>query len=272
MSRETVNCGNGGSGTEYHVPDRKVLRKMKYLSDQQGIVNRYLAEGENWESHLENTRNFTVECLEESQPGTVALLGSGWLLDIPLDYLLKKQDAVYLIDIVHPPQIIKKAGKYQKMKIVRADLTGGGIQGAYNLVQQYLRSGKGSVLDIICQASLGGIDADFIISLNVLNQLDILLIDYISRYMDLREDEIREFRERIQEQHIGLLPAGKSCLITDVEEKGYNRRNELVSSRNLIYTELPETDCLRTWKWNFDTRDEYHRQPVTEMTVNALRF
>ncbi len=56
---------------------------MKYISDQKGILNRYLAEGNNWEAHLEKTRGFITGCLEKNKPETVAVLGSGWLLDIP---------------------------------------------------------------------------------------------------------------------------------------------------------------------------------------------
>ena len=92
--------------------NRKILRRMEYLSDQKGIMNRYLAEADNWESHLKHTRDFIVKCLGEKHYGTMVVLGSGWLLDLPLDFITSRTREVYLLDIVHPPQILKKIVKY----------------------------------------------------------------------------------------------------------------------------------------------------------------
>ncbi len=60
---------------------------------------------------------------------------------------------------------------------------------------------------IACQATTAGIRPDFIVSINILNQLDILLVDYVSRFMKISEEDKAVFRKRIQQQHIELLNA-----------------------------------------------------------------
>jgi len=242
---------------------------MKYTSDQRGIMNRYLAEGNNWESHLEQTRSFIIKCLEKNEGESVAVLGSGWLLDTPIDYLCNRYKTVFLVDIVHSPQILNKAKKMKNVWLISADLTGGAIEGTYNFVRHYRKTGAGSVLDIPFQANLSGINADYVISLNILNQLDILLVDYISRFIKVPEEEIEVFRTRIQQQHLDMLPAGRSCLVSDIEERVLNRGNNLVSTRRLVYSNLPDGKDIEKWTWTFDTRGEYNRGCSTEMLVYA---
>jgi hypothetical protein len=250
----------------------KILRRMKFSSDQQGILNRYLGEGDNWESHLDKTRAFIVECLEQSGAETVALLGSGWLLDVPLDYLARRFRKIWLVDIVHPRQIVQKVSKMEHAELVEADLTGGAVRGVYDYAQQYRKGAGGSILDIPFQSALPGIRPDYVVSLNILNQLDMLLIDYLSRFMDIPGDEKRLFRRRIQEQHLKLLEPGRSCLISDTEERVLDRKGTLVSSRPLVFATLPEGRENREWTWTFDTRGAYNRGMQTGFLVRALRF
>ena len=171
---------------------------MKYLSDQQGIMNCYLAEGENWEPHLKKTKDFILQCLQENKYASVAVIGSGWLLDVPMDFLAENCKSVYLIDVIHPPQIIQKIRKYENAKAVMADVTGGAIQGAYHFTRVYRKSGGESILDIPFNAAVPGMRTDYVISLNILNQLDILLIDYLKKHVEITPGEEIEFRKRIQ--------------------------------------------------------------------------
>ncbi|MFC2081411.1 hypothetical protein ACFLR8_04295 [Bacteroidota bacterium] len=252
--------------------DKKILRRMKYTSDQKGIMNRYLSEGDNWDQHLVRTRDFIVSCLEKSQAGSVAVLGSGWLLDVPLEFLCGHFKEVFLVDIVHPRQIVHKIKGIKNARLVSADVTGGAIEGAYNLVRNYRKTGSGNILDIACQASLTGIKADYVISLNILNQLDILLVDFITGFIEVPEEEKAIFRKRIQQQHVNLLKSRCSCLISDIEERILNRENKIISTKSLVYADLPEGDLLEEWIWTFDTRGEYNPKHSTEMLVRAICF
>lgn len=68
--------------------DVRILRKMKILSDQQGIINRYLREKDVWNEHLENSKSFITGCLKKRMARNILILGSGWLLDLPAPMLM----------------------------------------------------------------------------------------------------------------------------------------------------------------------------------------
>ena len=74
------------------------------------------------------------------------------------------------------------------------------------------------------------------------------------------------------DQHLDLLPAGCSCLISDVEERVLNRANQAVSSKRLAYTDLPKGSNQGEWTWTFDTRGEYNKGHNTEMEVFAVQL
>ena len=122
---------------------------MKYISDQQGIMNRYYAESNGWNEHLQRCRSFILENIRKHKPGTIMILGSGWLLDVPLDEILTECERVYLADIHHPSQVqhkVKKAGNAQP---IYADISGGAIQQIYSLVKTFKKDKiKKSLKDI----------------------------------------------------------------------------------------------------------------------------
>jgi len=89
-------------------PLQRSLRKMGYFKDQEGIARRYISEKSNGDNHLTNTKKFIFNCLEENRSKKVSILGSGWLLDIPVEYLLKNFKEVVFYDIRHPRQILHK--------------------------------------------------------------------------------------------------------------------------------------------------------------------
>ena len=66
-----------------------------------------------------------------------------------------------------------------------------------------------------------------------------------------------------------MLPAGRSCFISDIEERVLNSENNLVSTKRLVYSNLPEGKDMEEWNWTFDTQGEYNRGYSTEMLVYA---
>ena len=114
--------------------------------------------------------------------------------------------------------------------------------------------------------------ADFYISINILNQLDILLIDYIQKQKLLNPDQEKQLRKIIQTNHIRSLPEGKSCIITDFEEILYNKEDNVETKRPLIYADLPEGRFSEQWQWNFDLNKTYYPGKKTIFNVTAIDF
>ncbi len=246
---------------------------MKYLSDQRGLIGRYLAEENNWQEHLENARDFIVKCLQEAGHDSVTVLGSGWLLDVPIEYIAENFKTVYLVDLVHPSQVVHRISKFGNVSPVVADVTGGAVEGAYRFVRQYRRKKGGSILEIDFQAVLPGeIRHGYTISVNLLSQIDTFLVDYLKMHVRIPEEEEKEFRRRIQSRHLSLLRPGESCLITDVEERKINRKGLQVFSKRSVHCNLPPGAWNTQWIWRFDSRGEYYPGHRAEMQVRAIRF
>ena len=128
---------------------KKVLKEMKYISDQQGIMNRYFAESKGWNEHLQNSRSFILENIRKHRPETVMILGSGWLLDVPLDELLSECKQVYLADIIHPSQVHHRVKKAKNAQLISTDISGGAIEQIYNLVKAFKKDKVQKSLDTV---------------------------------------------------------------------------------------------------------------------------
>jgi hypothetical protein len=251
----------------------KIIRRMGFVRDQEGIMNRYLGESSQWQLHLEKTRSFISSSFTNFEAKSVAVLGSGWLLDVPLDDLRLMFEHVYLVDIHHPPQIRKKIAGMDAVELVEEDLSGGAIEQVWNL----LRKNKSGIpatrlMDqISLNPPLSEIQPDAFISVNLLNQLDILLCDHIRRKLPYQQELSASFRTAIQAFHLEWITKKPGCLVTDIAEHRIPLKGE-ASSKSLLYTDLPEGIRRESWKWDFDSRGSYHPGARTHMEVQAVEW
>lgn len=254
---------------------KKRVRKMKYISDQEGIMKRYFREKENWYSHLENTRQFILNSFQDGKGkiDTIAILGSGWLLDFPLEEIKDRFKKIYLIDVHHPPQIQKKTEKYKNIKLFETDLSGGGIDFCWDLRKQKEDHFKKYILDEFTpNIPELPFKPDAFISLNILNQLDILLVDFLKeKKARIIDAEILRFRKKIQKSHLNWIKEKPGCLITDFTE--LNQKNgEDLQEKKLIHINLPEGKRAEEWTWDFDLSKTYHPDFETRFKVKAIEW
>ena len=236
-------------------------------------MNRYLRESSQWKQHLEKTRNFISESFAHTEAETVAVLGSGWLLDVPLDHLVQRFRHVFLVDIHHPIQIRKLTAGMKQVELIEADLSGGAIE----KIWQYSRENRsitqdGLALDQIpLDPPLAHIQADALISVNLLNQLDIILCDYILKQKPFQQEALTPFRATIQAFHLDWISKKPACLVTDILEEVVDKNGEK-SSKALLYTHLPEAMRQDRWWWDFDSLGTYHPGSRTRMEVQAIEW
>jgi len=259
--------------TDKHRIPTRILREMKMISDQQGIMERYLAEAEGWKEHIEKTRAYILESVGRIRPSSILVCGSGWLLDLPMDELVSGSRELYLADIHHPVQVRRKTEKLPGCRLLKMDLTGGAVQGSYDYVKRYRKTGlKESLAAIPVRIPRLPFDPDLVISLNLLNQMDILLVDYIRRHIALEQDERAAFRSRIQKNHLDFLSAYPACLVSDTEEIIINRDGRETGRNNLIYSAFPAGKRPQSWIWRFDESGYYKRGMKTHMLVRAVEL
>lgn len=249
------------------------IRRMGFIKDQEGIMNRYLRESSQWKNHLERTRSFISTSFAQTEAETVAVLGSGWLLDVPLDHLLERFRRVYLVDIHHPIQIRKLTEGMSQVELIEADLTGGAIERIWQYSHEnHISTQNEPVLDHIpFDPPLDHIQADAYISVNLLNQLDIILCDYLLKQKPFQQEALTPFRTAIQTFHLDWISKKPACLVSDILEEVVDK-NGVLSSKALLYTHLPEGMREDRWWWDFDTMGTYHPGSRTRMEVQAIEW
>ncbi len=251
----------------FGTPDERVFRKMGYFGDQAGIMRRYRREQEHWDTHLQNTRQFAVRAMQGKNHQTAAVLGSGWLLDVPINELTRYFEKVYLYDIQHPAAVKKQVQSLDNVELCVCDISNF-AHAVYEYTKQYRNCKQRPPINMIQpQMKLDLSGFDFVFSCNILNQLDILLVDYLAQFFELSDEEITAFRKNIQQHHIDLLPPNRSCIVADYEEIVYTLNGKEISRKISIYHPITQCPAAERWVWEFDTCMTYYRGKKTFFKV-----
>lgn len=256
----------------YHRSKDKILSKIGYYNDQKGIINRYLREVLNWNPHLEKTKKAILDGTKGKTSDKVIVLGSGWLLDVPFEELAGTFKEVWLADVYHPPQVVKKAAQFQNIKFIQTELTGL-AESIYNSTKVYRKTKFKTPVDEF--APVPPIDLgqyDYVVSCNILSQLNVILTDYLKEYHSYTDDELNRITQKIQKSHIDWLPRNKSVMICDLEEWVMDAEEKVSNKRQLINVPLPGIETMVSWVWKFDTQMTYYPMCKTHFKVAAFNI
>ena len=257
---------------EAEIPAR-VLRRMGYCADSRGIIDRFIQTNGAWETHRQRTRNFILQAVTGKKIEKLAVYGSGWLLDLPLDELSEIAGSVRLFDLIHPAQVIRRIRKLRNVKAVRADITGGAVIRAYQAVKSYRYEGRKTTPDEICSCSFMPEDGtDFAVSLNILSQIGLMITDFLKSHMPCLPEETDRIMYLLQRAHLQLLMPGRSCLITDVRELNFDYQDQLVGTCEMLMHPLPDSVRAENWEWQFDPQGGYKTERKTFFQVMALEL
>jgi hypothetical protein len=250
-------------------PSKKIIKRMGFSDDQEGIMRRYINEEGNWNEHLQNSKNFIRETIEKRTPKKVAVLGSGWLLDLPVDFLASYCSKIYLFDIRHPKPIINRLKKYSNVTCIEADITGGLIEYVYQAVKMKDYSFIEHPPHVLFSMKE---EVDYTVSLNLINQLDILIIEFLRRKTTFNDAQLIPLRKQIQFNHIKSLTPGASSIICDYQELIFNRTGELIKESPLVFDSFPESSEKKEWTWKFDNNMTYYPNRNTHFKVKAQQL
>ncbi len=253
-------------------PTRRILKKMGYFRDQEGIMNRYLRESAEWEAHLEKTRDVILNKIGEKLPERIIVLGSGWLLDFPLEEAWEICRDIELVDIIHPPQILNRIRKFPGIRTLGMDLSGGMIAQTYYGLKNRLSLEEINRLTALPLEFNPDQKNTLFISLNVMSQLDSLPSEYIVKKTSVSYHDLLEFRSGIQERHLEFLKSVKGLLITDYAEIYRNLSNGSVNEKQILITGLERILPEEEWKWEFDSQGIYRENCSTSMRVLVVSF
>jgi hypothetical protein len=248
---------------------RRILHRLDYYNYQHGFIVRHLKQGTGWDAHLEKCRRFILKSLEIHKPAKVTVLGSGWLLELPLAEIIEKVENVYLVDVVHPPEVIQQVSKIPAVKLLTEDVSGGLIEEIWKKTSKLPFFRKlDSLKEITIPEYKPDFDPGMVISLNILSQLEVLPLRYLTKKSKADEVELKAFRKEIQYKHVNFLKRYKSVLITDLTEI-FTDKSGNKSEKVSIITELPAGQYRDDWTWDFDLlgSDFHGKRSVMEVAA-----
>lgn len=254
------------NSTEY----RRILQKMGYYNYQSGLIFRHMNQEGGWDEHLEHCRTFILKALDHYSPSTISVLGSGWLMELPLAEIVERDIKVSLIDIVHPPEVLAQAGILKNVNLVEADVSGGLISEVWHKSSKYSFIKKMKSLDdISINEYIPEYDPGMVISLNILTQLESLLVDFIKKRSNVSEEDFLIFRKEIQNKHIDFLKKHQSVLITDIAEISTSSSGNVKPVQTMV-ADVPEGILKEEWTWNFDSKGIDFYNSTSVMKVLAM--
>jgi hypothetical protein len=254
------------------IPGKLVLHRMGYYDDQDGIMRRYRAEEPSWDFHLQKSRELIIKTIDLFNPSAITVLGSGWLLDLPVEKMVMYKRSVTLVDVLLPGTIETRLQVFRHVRFIQNDVTGGLISGVYENVRRGIfrqRVDINKILNFKPYEPPEG--SDLVISLNLLSQLDSIPIDYLKKKAKISDEEVKVIKQRVQQQHIDMLRERNSLLITDFYEHPVNSGNGS-EGKSTIAVDLPQGISREEWDWTFDTRKDYNPWSGTIFRVAGIIF
>ena len=101
------------------------FKTLGYLHELIAIQSRYKRVAKHWSSHTENCKEVLIDAAKKCHRHKKAvILGSGLLLDIPLDYLARNFDVIVLVDLIHLRSVKKNVKRYTNIELISHDVTG----------------------------------------------------------------------------------------------------------------------------------------------------
>lgn len=252
------------------TPCPQYVRHMDYLYEAIAMRSRYRRNRTAWQSHLEQTRKMVLAKAESSLNRTrVVILGSGLLLDVPLEELASLFNEVVLVDIVFLPEVRSRVKPYNNVRLVQHDVT--------NMAQKLyenIRSGHRELPQAASAVPDIDINTGLVVSLNILSQLWVMPRAYARKSLrHLDEQEVDDWCEQIVRSHYAFLQslACPVCLIADHEFIKRDQEGRIVSQGSTIAgLALPEPETC--WTWDIVPLGEKDRFVSKELKVGVWQM
>lgn len=242
------------------------LAPMGYVRELSGLARRAEQCADAWRPHLEATRRHIEAAVQGCKgQGTVLVVGSGLLLDVPIYMLSDRFRRVVLADIFHARQVRRVARDLANVELLQADITGV-VEPAYD----YARRRQTGPLPRGRPGLPNGEAFDAIVSVNLLSQLAPMPRQYIKAHRPaVPPKALHEFSKRIVEQHLAWLRRlrGQTVLIADYQREEQRNDGIMTCSNILEGIRLPEADA--SWAWDIAPLGSVYRDIEVRHRVAA---
>lgn len=214
-----------------------------------------------WQDHLGKCHQLIREQWQRLQPKSIMIIGSGLLMEIPINDLLEKSEKIYLVDLVHNRDVRALAKRHRKIELIEKDISS---------LLTILNKGWGAIqLKNIPWEQLNPWElpkVDWVISANLLSQIPLMISDSLPMTASVYKD----FARRLRDQHIErLLKQGEAVLLFADFETRYVDHNQQVIQNDSYNVNLQNLKFLREWIWEVSPYGETSKDYKVEMLVKA---
>ncbi|MCH7833073.1 MAG: hypothetical protein IIC55_09410 [Proteobacteria bacterium] len=234
------------------------LKAMGYVKELIAVEARHRRCAGAWAPHLETCRKLIGDAARDAGHGRVTVLGSGLLLDVPVDELAGLFKEVILVDIFHMPAIQERVRAHANVRLVTADVTGV-VEATWN----HVAAGSVGPLPPPQADASAYADSDLVVSANLLTQLPLLPLGLVQKKgRGYGEEETQAFARRIVENHLELLAAlpGRVTVLTETQRVICDGPEVLHEIDPLFGAALPAAAVRKHWTWNIAPRPEINRK------------
>ena len=246
------------------------IRRMGYLNEAMDMRRRARRHASAWSGHLDRSRAFLLAAAERcAAKERVTILGSGLLLDVPLEKLSSLFGEVVLMDVICLPEARAHVRELPNVRFVEFDVTG--------IVQALVRNGDKGISELPEPATKPAAEirgSSLVVSLNILTQLWLVPRVYASQaFRGLDQYAVDEWCGRIVASHYAALRslACDVCLIADHGFVKRDAQGNVISRASSVYgIDLPVPDA--SWTWNIAPIDIISPSFAKELIVGAWHF
>ncbi len=239
-------------------PSTRHAKRLGYAYESVAIQSRYERQKEAWLPHVKNCHSF----FKKLSGNSIVILGSGALIDIPIEELQKQFEKIYLVDIVHPRKVLKEFKDSQRVECITLDITG------LNKILGKKFSEK-QILEVLSKTNIEALPkSDVLVSCNLLSQLPLKPVHYIAKNIPSIDQKF--LKKKIQRQHIELLKefSGRPFVISDVELAYRDASNHLANRQDTVHVKIP-LENEEVWYWQIAPRGEISYSYSADLKVLA---
>ena len=245
------------------TPCQPRFRKLGYLTELIAIEAKYVRVKKHWQPHLDQSRQAITEASERvAQHRKVIVLGSGMLLDIPLEILSARFNEVVLVDVAHLNRVRRQTRQFSNVKLAEADIT--------DMTDAILAYQMGDALPT-STLNIPGYDehTDLVISLNLFSQLPVTPRIWLDRKFNIEHETFYRWSAHISEQHLSALTQLDCSVLVmgDMSHTCLQHEVEINRDDFMVDLHLPLPD--RSWSWPVDPLGELPDKLVIDAQVGA---
>jgi hypothetical protein len=248
------------------TPCPRWAREMGYVRELIGIRRRYRQWKSAWDPHCERSRHVIRRAMQRcGQRRKAVVLGSGWLLDLPLAELCASFREVVLVDLLHPLATRWRTRRYGNVSLLATDVSGT-AESVWRAVEE-----RSLLPHDMPQPFVGDHEADLVLSLNLLSQLPCLPEQYLRQAQTHTSEEIASYCQDVVQAHLDYLRrlSGVVTLIADFEARTIDAAGTEVGRHGTLYgVEFPFRG--ERWIWPLVPRKRAYPHHAEHLIVAGI--